>query len=106
MGLLAGLSAARLARGKPLVSPPQTTAIGGLVDYISNPQAKEFQPMNVNFGLLPPLGEFRKGRDKRQALAARALKDLEEWKELLTAESAETAEIRKILNSKHEILNK
>ncbi len=55
--------------------------------------------MNVNFGLLPPLGESRKGRDKRKALAERALKDLEEWNEnSFTAESAEDAEL--IRNSK------
>ena len=81
MGLLAGMNGARLTQGNPLVSPPQTTAMGALVHYICNPQVKEFQPMNVNFGLLPPLGERRKGRDKREALAERALKDLKEWVE-------------------------
>ncbi|MGD0623914.1 MAG: methylenetetrahydrofolate--tRNA-(uracil(54)-C(5))-methyltransferase (FADH(2)-oxidizing) TrmFO [Thermodesulfobacteriota bacterium] len=98
MGLLAGMNGARLTQGNPLVSPPQTTAMGGLVHYICNPQVKEFQPMNVNFGLLPPLGERRKGRDKREALAERALKDLEGWKKLFTTESAEDAEL--IRNSK------
>ncbi len=83
MGVLAGMNGARLTQGNPLVCPPLTTAMGGLVHYISNPQVKEFQPMNVNFGLLPPLGERRKGRDKRLALAERALKDLEEWKKIL-----------------------
>ena len=91
MGLLAGMNGARLIQGIPLVSPPQTTAMGGLVHYICNPQVKEFQPMNVNFGLLPPLGEPRKGKDKREALAKRALKDLEEWKKLFAAEGAEGA---------------
>jgi methylenetetrahydrofolate--tRNA-(uracil-5-)-methyltransferase len=96
MGLLAGMNGARLTQGNPLVSPPQTTAMGGLVHYICNPQVKEFQPMNVNFGLLPPLGERRKGRDKREALAERALKDLEEWIENFSfaTEGTESTEIK------------
>jgi len=92
MGLLAGMNAARLAKGKPPVFPPQTTAMGGLVHYISNQQVKGFQPMNVNFGLFPPLREHRRGKDKRKAIAERALRDLEEWKKLLTTENAEDAE--------------
>jgi methylenetetrahydrofolate--tRNA-(uracil-5-)-methyltransferase len=97
MGLLAGMNGARLTQGNPLVSPPQTTAMGGLVHYICNPQVKEFQPMNVNFGLLPPLGERRKGRDKREALAERALKDLEEWIKNFSfaTEGTESTEIKK-----------
>jgi methylenetetrahydrofolate--tRNA-(uracil-5-)-methyltransferase len=96
MGLLAGMNGARLTQGNPLVSPPQTTAMGALVHYICNPQVKEFQPMNVNFGLLPPLGERRKGRDKREALAERALKDLEEWIENFSfaTEGTESTEIK------------
>jgi len=80
MGLLAGINAARLMKGKPLLIPPETTAIGGLVHYITNQQIKEFQPMNVNFGLFPPLAKRIEGKDKRKAFVARALKDLEEWK--------------------------
>lgn len=79
MGLLAGINAARLIQGKVPVSPPQTTGMGGLVHYICHPQVKEFQPMNVNFGLFPELDAPLRGKDKRQALADRALKDLEEW---------------------------
>jgi methylenetetrahydrofolate--tRNA-(uracil-5-)-methyltransferase len=96
MGLLAGMNGARLSQGNPLVCPPQTTAMGGLIHYISNPQVKEFQPMNVNFGLLLPLGERRKGRDKREALAKRALKDLEEWIKNFSCatEGTESAEIK------------
>lgn len=79
MGLLAGINAARQVQGKPPVSPPQTTGMGGLAHYICNPQVKQFQPMNVNFGLFPPLDAPRRGKEKRQALADRALRDLEEW---------------------------
>ena len=51
MGLLAGMNAARLIRAKSPLIPPPTTGMGGLVHYITDPKVKEFQPMNVNFGL-------------------------------------------------------
>jgi methylenetetrahydrofolate--tRNA-(uracil-5-)-methyltransferase len=79
MGLLAGINSARLAKGDSLVIPPATTAMGSLVHYITAPQVKEFQPMNVNFGLFPPMpGKFR-GRDKKRMMSERALKDLGDW---------------------------
>jgi methylenetetrahydrofolate--tRNA-(uracil-5-)-methyltransferase len=80
MGLLAGRNAALLSGGKPLEIPPATTAIGSLVHYITDPRNREFQPMNVNFGLFPPLEKRLRGKDKRKAMGGRALKDLEEWK--------------------------
>ncbi len=79
MGLLAGMNAARRQRGEPLIPPPRTTAMGSLAHYISDSQVKEFQPMNVNFGLFPtPEGRLR-GKEKRKAMVARALEDLEKW---------------------------
>ena len=96
MGLLAGINAARQVQGKLPVSPPQTTAMGSLIHYITNPQVRGFQPMNANFGLFPPLDGSLRGKDKRQALADRALRDLEEWKKLFTAETAEAAERRSL----------
>jgi len=80
MGLLSGINAARVIQEKAPVIPPETTAMGGLVHYITNRQIKEFQPMNVNFGIFPPLGKGIKKKDKRKAIGERALKDLEEWK--------------------------
>jgi methylenetetrahydrofolate--tRNA-(uracil-5-)-methyltransferase len=80
MGLLAGVNAARLARGKHPVIPPDTTAIGALAHYITNPVVKSFQPMNVNFGIFPPLPSRKRGREKHLAVAERALKDMENWK--------------------------
>lgn len=77
-GALAGMNAARLMQGKPLVVPPATTAMGSLVHYLNDPRVKEFQPMNVNFGLLPPLEKRLRGKEKRKAMAERALRDLEE----------------------------
>src|SRR5581483_1365513 len=55
-GLLAGINAARLLAGAPPVTPPTTTALGALLDYITDPERKRFQPMNVNFGLIAPRG--------------------------------------------------
>jgi methylenetetrahydrofolate--tRNA-(uracil-5-)-methyltransferase len=81
MGLLAGMNAARLQRGEPLIFPPQTTAMGSLAHYISDSRVKEFQPMNVNYGLFPPLEGRLRGKEKRKAMVERALKDLEEWQE-------------------------
>ena len=79
MGLLAGINALRVIRGTPPVFPPPTTAIGALVHYITHSQASPFQPMNINFGLFPPLSGKARGREKRELLAKRALKELEEW---------------------------
>jgi methylenetetrahydrofolate--tRNA-(uracil-5-)-methyltransferase len=62
------------ARGRPF---PADTAIGALGHYVSRAQAKGFQPMNVNFGLLPPLQDPAVGKkDKKKALAQRALDSL------------------------------
>jgi methylenetetrahydrofolate--tRNA-(uracil-5-)-methyltransferase len=79
MGLLAGISAAFCLRGEPVFPPPQTTAIGSLIRYLSEPRGEAFQPMNANFGLFPPLDRPLRGKEKHQALADRALKDLDKW---------------------------
>ncbi|MGH7767133.1 MAG: methylenetetrahydrofolate--tRNA-(uracil(54)-C(5))-methyltransferase (FADH(2)-oxidizing) TrmFO [Candidatus Binatia bacterium] len=78
-GLLAGLNAARLIHGKEPVAPPATTALGALLVYITDPGRKDFQPMNANFGVLPPIGSRIKGKEKKQLMADRALKDLDIW---------------------------
>jgi methylenetetrahydrofolate--tRNA-(uracil-5-)-methyltransferase len=79
MGLLAGINALRVVRGMDPVVPPPTTAIGALVHYITHSQASHFQPMNINFGLFPPLAGKARGREKRGLLAKRALKEMEKW---------------------------
>lgn len=73
-GLVAGVNAARLARGHaPVVFPPET-ATGALCHYITSANADTFQPMNVAFGLLPPLAERVRRKDERnRRLAQRAL---------------------------------
>ena len=79
-GLIAGINAARLALGEdPLVFPPET-AHGALARYITTADPTNFQPMNVNFGLLPSLAERIRGKKrKKQAVAARALKALTDF---------------------------
>jgi methylenetetrahydrofolate--tRNA-(uracil-5-)-methyltransferase len=83
MGLLAGINAFRSARGMNPVVPPRTTAIGALIHYITHSQAIPFQPMNINFGLFPPLQGKVRGREKRRVMTRRALEAMEEWKEAM-----------------------
>jgi methylenetetrahydrofolate--tRNA-(uracil-5-)-methyltransferase len=78
-GLVAGINAARALAGAPLVVPPATTSYGSLLAYVTARGRKEFQPMNANYGLFPPLAQRLRGREKKLALAARALADFERW---------------------------
>ena len=82
-GFVAGLNAARLVRGEGLPVPPPTTALGALVRHITNADVKQFQPMNVNYGLFPPLEGRVKKKERRQRLAERAVADLAGWLEKL-----------------------
>ncbi len=79
MGLLAGINAARLAQERPLLTPPRNTAHGALIAHLTNTATKDFQPMNVNFGLFPPLPGRIPKKLRGQAYAARALDELGEW---------------------------
>jgi methylenetetrahydrofolate--tRNA-(uracil-5-)-methyltransferase len=82
-GLLAGLNAVALWRGLPLHVPPPTTAHGALVHYLASANPETFQPMNINFGLLPSLPTVRGPKKaRRAAMMARALADLEQWQRL------------------------
>lgn len=77
-GLMAGLAAARAVLELPEVEFPDVTAHGALADYISNPAIENFQPMNINFGLIPPLTvRIRKKKEKNAQIAARALEALD-----------------------------
>ncbi|MBQ4495790.1 MAG: methylenetetrahydrofolate--tRNA-(uracil(54)-C(5))-methyltransferase (FADH(2)-oxidizing) TrmFO [Selenomonadaceae bacterium] len=78
-GLMAGVNAARLAKGfEPLTFPP-TTCHGALANYITTAVTKDFQPMNVTFGLLPPLEGRTSKKFRKERLATRALDDLERF---------------------------
>ena len=81
MGLWAGLNAASVLEGKQLQPPPVTTAIGALLYYITSPgSAKNFQPMNINFGILEHLPVKRmKKREKHILYVKRALQDMRIW---------------------------
>jgi methylenetetrahydrofolate--tRNA-(uracil-5-)-methyltransferase len=88
-GWLAGLNAARSLRDQPMLTAPATSAIGALCRYVSNVETKNFQPVNITFGLLEPLPvELRKKhRNKRERHTVQvelALKDWDEWIELLS----------------------
>lgn len=79
MGILAGINASRLLKGKPPVTPPDTTAIGALAAHISREPKKDFQPMNINFGLFPPLKGKVARRFRGKAYAERAVANLKTW---------------------------
>lgn len=79
MGLIAGINAERLAKGKLLVIPPKETAIGALINYLQTSNPKYFQPMNINWGLFPPLEEKIPKKLRYFKLAERALKALQNW---------------------------
>ncbi|WP_431029462.1 FADH(2)-oxidizing methylenetetrahydrofolate--tRNA-(uracil(54)-C(5))-methyltransferase TrmFO [Lysinibacillus sp. LZ02] len=76
-GLIAGINAARLAKGEELLYFPHETALGSMARYITEADAKNFQPMNVNFGLFPDLGERIKSKVERaERHANRALETI------------------------------
>lgn len=88
-GLMAGLAAARAVLEMPEVEFPDVTAHGALANYISNPAIENFQPMNINFGLIPPLTvRIRKKREKNAQIAARALEALDGFLPALKTEQA------------------
>ena len=88
-GLMAGLAAARAVLELPEVEFPEVTAHGALANYISNPTIENFQPMNINFGLIPPLTvRIRKKREKNAQIAARALEALDGFLPVLKTEQA------------------
>jgi methylenetetrahydrofolate--tRNA-(uracil-5-)-methyltransferase len=112
VGLMAGLMAAAELAGSEWTSPPPTTALGALIGHITGGhlaaegegagRARSFQPMNINYGLLPPAdaapdrhedGRRRKGKDKgfakKRAVSVRALADLEGWLADATRQAAE-----------------
>lgn len=79
-GYVAGVNASRMLKNLPLVKLPIDTAIGSLHEYIVTASPKNFQPMNINFGLLPGLEERIRNKKERYAiLAQKALKSLEEF---------------------------
>lgn len=81
-GFLVGVETARRLRGLPPVDFPQETAIGALGLYVSNQSVVAFQPMNINFGIMPPLGHRVKGkRNKNAELSRRSLDIIEKLRD-------------------------
>jgi methylenetetrahydrofolate--tRNA-(uracil-5-)-methyltransferase len=79
MGLLAGRFAAAELTGTAVAPPPATTAFGALLRHVTGgANAGSFQPMNVNFGLFPPMPEVHRSQ-RKQAMAQRALRDIDAW---------------------------
>jgi methylenetetrahydrofolate--tRNA-(uracil-5-)-methyltransferase len=90
IGLLAGRFVTEEMLGRPASPPPATTALGALLGHITGgADDRTFQPMNVNFGLFPEFPKSAKirGKDRKQAMSARALSDLSSW--LAPKEAAE-----------------
>jgi methylenetetrahydrofolate--tRNA-(uracil-5-)-methyltransferase len=79
MGLLAGINAARLLAGAAPLVPPPETALGSLLAYITDSRRRDFQPMNANYGLMPLLAAPTRDREKKLAIANRALSTLDSW---------------------------
>ncbi len=80
IGLLAGRMAAAERLDQRFVAPPATTALGALLRHItSGADSTTFQPMNINFGLFPPLEGRVKRKERKPAMSHRALADLDTW---------------------------
>lgn len=80
-GLIAGISLARRLRGLEALPFPVESAIGAQAHYIANAEIAMFQPMNVNFGIFPPLSERAAKTDRKKNYASRALHAIDVWKD-------------------------
>lgn len=78
-GIIAGINAARTLLGETPVVPPQETMIGALLDYISSTPIEDFQPMNSNFGILPPILEKHSKKLRKEIKVERARKAMAEF---------------------------
>ena len=79
-GGLAGINAARLLHDLEAVTPPETTAHGALLNYITTSDPRHFQPININYGLFPPLTtRIRDKQDRQRRTGQRALEDFTTW---------------------------
>ncbi len=91
-GLLAGINAARLARAQAPIVAPRTTAIGALAHYASHADPAHYDPTNITFGIMPPLDDPPRSKaDRKQALSARALADLDGFLREVAAVPASSA---------------
>ncbi len=84
-GLLAGIYASQYLGGEDIQVPPKTTSFGALMNYITETTTKNFQPMNINFGLFPPFQKRIPRKERKKHVVERSLKDLEPWLERIQA---------------------
>lgn len=92
VGLMVGRMVAAEIRGEPFTLPPQTTAFGALLSHITGgADARDYQPMNVNFGLFPPFEERVKKKERKEAYTARAREDFAAWLYPLSAKGLQLA---------------
>lgn len=82
MGLIAGINVCRRILRDEIIPPPETTALGALLHHITNADYKTFQPMNVNFGLFPPLEGRIPKKERGRSYAERSLDALKRWMNL------------------------
>ena len=90
-GWLAGINAVRMSRGLSMLTAPPASAIGALCRYVSNVETKNFQPVNITFGLLEPLPvelrkKHRNKRERHMIQVERALTDWDRWLEEVTVQ--------------------
>ena len=98
MGFLAGINASRFSLGLDLIPPPPETALGALIGHIQNTDRKTFQPMNVTFGLFPPLPDHVRKKDRGIQYARRSLDALASWQMRITGMYAETSKLRSVVD--------
>ena len=96
-GMIAGINAARLAQGKAPAVPPRLSAIGSLTNYLAKAEAKNFQPANTTFALLPPLEpelrkKTKKKADRHRIQVERGLRAFHDWLSAIGEEKAQHAE--------------
>ncbi|HEY6939717.1 MAG TPA: methylenetetrahydrofolate--tRNA-(uracil(54)-C(5))-methyltransferase (FADH(2)-oxidizing) TrmFO [Terriglobales bacterium] len=95
-GLMAGMHAAALAAGSEPAAPPRATALGSLAHYVTHADAKNFQPANITFDLLPPLEHKVRDRTERHRLQCeRALREFEAWIKTTTQRTQTETQVAK-----------
>jgi methylenetetrahydrofolate--tRNA-(uracil-5-)-methyltransferase len=95
-GWLAGINAVRLIQDESLIEAPSNSAIGGLCKYVANAETKNFQPVNITFGLLEQLPpelrrKYRRKRERHHFQVERALGDWDEWLKNIAVSSSAKA---------------
>jgi methylenetetrahydrofolate--tRNA-(uracil-5-)-methyltransferase len=93
-GMLAGIHASALVAGETPVAPPRATALGSLVNYITQADPKKFQPANITFDLLPPLEKKIRDRQQRHKMQCDlGLRELSRWLGEIAEVRSQTAEV-------------